>query len=162
MQTKAPTRAEVQVDKIQLFVCNCPSEPRPHFVLFAHWSRMREKVSWDEWRQFVTVEVFPSSAWISSDWMRLSYSFLCFWLFPIPFFTFLYDNVNKSIANKHNGRLFVALDWVLYAYIPGIHQSNLQTKKMVRGSLKREIGLPRNYGTINGIIRRFSAQHSPN
>ena len=29
--------------------------------------------------------------------------------FPIPFFTFLYDNANKSIANKHNARLFLAL-----------------------------------------------------
>ena len=31
------------VDKIQWFVWNCPPEPRPHFLLFAYWSGMRER-----------------------------------------------------------------------------------------------------------------------
>ena len=29
---------KAQVDKIQWFVRICPSEPRPHFYVFAHWS----------------------------------------------------------------------------------------------------------------------------
>ena len=34
---------EAEVDKIQWFVGNRPTEPRPHFFLFAHWSVMRER-----------------------------------------------------------------------------------------------------------------------
>ena len=34
---------EVQLDKKQWFVWNCPPEPRPHFFIFAHWSVMWER-----------------------------------------------------------------------------------------------------------------------
>ena len=34
---------ETRVDKIQWFAWNCRSEPRPHFLMFAHWSVMRER-----------------------------------------------------------------------------------------------------------------------
>ena len=34
---------EARVDKIQWFVWNCPTEPLPHFFVFAHWSVMRER-----------------------------------------------------------------------------------------------------------------------
>ena len=38
---------EARVDKIRWFVCNYPPEPRPHFFMFAHWSRMRERsIEW--------------------------------------------------------------------------------------------------------------------
>ena len=34
---------ETRVDKIQWFTWNCRPEPRPHFLMFAHWSVMRER-----------------------------------------------------------------------------------------------------------------------
>ena len=38
---------EARADKIQWFVWDCPPEPRPHFFMFAYWSRMRERcIEW--------------------------------------------------------------------------------------------------------------------
>ena len=80
--------------------------------------------------------------------------------FPIPFFTFLYDNANKSIANKHNARLFLAL----VLGVTGLNHSDTAiepSKENNRSSLKGGLAFPRNYGTINGISGRFFAQPVP-
>ena len=36
-------QVEARVDKTQWFEWNSPPEPRPHFLMFAHWSGMRER-----------------------------------------------------------------------------------------------------------------------
>ena len=41
-------QVEARVDKTQWFVWNSPPEPRPHFLMFDHWSGMRERsIRWN-------------------------------------------------------------------------------------------------------------------